>query len=349
MGSRRRGRLRGDAGVARLRGPAGASLEREACQGRRGKDGVRQVRAEGFVAAGFAHRTSRAGDPLLQTHVVIGNLARGGDGKWGALDSRLLYRHAKTAGYLYQAALRAELTERLGVEWGPVRNGYADLAGVRREVVEHFSERRAEVVEHMRERGARSARAAELAVLETRRRKEPPVPVERLREQWRARAAEHGLDREAVAALVGREVERRGERRPAPDELTEQASTFTRREVVQAVAAAQPDGASVERVEALADELLTRADVVELEPPEGNGPRERRFTTTGMLAVERGLVDGAEARRGEGAGVADRQAVDRTLGERRDLSAEQADAVRALTRSGDGVQVLRAAAGTGKT
>ena len=324
-------------------------LEGKACRGRRGKDGVRQVRAEGFVAAGFAHRTSRAGDPLLHTHVVVGNLARGEDGKWGALDSRLLYRHAKTAGFLYQAALRAELTERLGVEWGPVRRGCADLAGVPRSVIEHFSQRREEVVEHMREHGVHSARAAEVAVLETRRSKEAPEPIERLREQWRSRAAEHGLGREAVDALVGRELERLGDRRPAPDELTEQASTFTRRDVVQAVAAAQADGAPVERVEELADELLARADIVELQPIGGKGPNERRFTTTGMLAVERGLLDGADARRGEGAGLADRDAVAQTLDERRDLSAEQADAVRALTRSGDGVQVLRAAAGTGKT
>jgi Ti-type conjugative transfer relaxase TraA len=324
-------------------------LEGEACQGRRGKDGVRQVRAEGFVAAGFAHRTSRAGDPLLHTHVVIGNLARGEDGRWGALDSRLLYRHAKTAGFIYQAALRAELTERLGVEWGPVRRGCADLAGVPRGVIEHFSQRREEVVEHMRERGVRSARAAEVAVLETRRRKEPPEPIERLREQWRSRAAEHGLGREAVDALIERELERRGDRRPAPDELTEHASTFTRRDVVQAVAAAQADGAPVARVEELADELLARGDVVELQPIEGKGPIEPRFTTTGMLAVECGLLDGADARRGEGAGHADREAVAHTQDERRDLSPQQAEAVRALTRSGDGVQVLRAAAGTGKT
>jgi len=300
-------------------------LEGEACQGRRGKDGVRQVRAEGFVASGFAHRTSRAGDPLLHTHVVIGNFARGEDGQSGALDSRLLYRHAKTAGFIYQAALRAELTERLGVEWGPVRRGCADLAGVPRGVIEHFSQRRAEVVEHMRERGVHSARAAEVAVLETRRSKAPPVPIERLREQWRSRAAEHGLGREAVDALVGRELERRGDRCPAPDELTEKASTFKRRDVVQAVAAAQADGAPVERVEDLADEVLARADVVELQSIEGKGPVERRFTTIGMLAV------------------------DQTLDERRDLSVEQAAAVRALTRSGDGVQILRAAAGTGKT
>ena len=324
-------------------------LEREACQGRRGTDGVRQVRAEGFVSAGFAHRTSRAGDPLLHTHVVVGNLARGEDGKWGALDSRLLYRHAKTAGFVYQAALRAELTERLGVEWGPVRRGCADLAGVPRGVIEHFSQRRAEVLEHMRERGARSARAAEVAVLETRRSKEPALPVERLRELWRSRAAEHGLDRKAVDLLIGRELERRGERSPAPDDLTEQASTFTRRDLVQAVAAAQADGAAVERVEALADELLARVDVVELRPVDGRGPSERRFTTTGMLAVERGLLDGADRRRAEGAGLAVHEAVERTLEERSDLSAEQAQAVRAMTRSGDGVQILRAAAGTGKT
>ena len=47
--------------------------------------------------------------------------------------------------------------------------------------------------------------------------------------------------------------------------------------------------------------------------------------------------------------MANRDAVDQTLDERRDLSAEQAAAVRALTRSGYGVEVMRARAGTGKT
>jgi hypothetical protein len=46
-----------------------------------------------------------------------------------------------------------------------------------------------------------------------------------------------------------------------------------------------------------------------------------------MLEVERRLLDGAEARRSEGAGVATRDAVDQTLDERRDLSTEQAATV----------------------
>ena len=64
-----------------------------------------------------------------------------------------------------------------------------------REVIEHCSQRRAEVLAHMAARGERSARAAQIATLETRRRKDYDVPVDRLREEWRARAAEHGLDR----------------------------------------------------------------------------------------------------------------------------------------------------------
>ncbi len=42
------------------------------------------------------------------------------------------YHHAKTAGYLYQAHLRHELTVRLGVEWGPVEKGTADVVGIDR-------------------------------------------------------------------------------------------------------------------------------------------------------------------------------------------------------------------------
>jgi len=58
-----------------------ACVEREACRGRRGAGGVVQVRGNGFVAAAFCHRASRAGDPLLHTHVVAGNLTRGPDGR----------------------------------------------------------------------------------------------------------------------------------------------------------------------------------------------------------------------------------------------------------------------------
>src|SRR5205823_452243 len=83
-------------------------LEREAAVVRRGTDGVHQLAARGLIAAAFRHRTSRAGDPQLHTHVLVANAAQGPDGRFGALDGRLLYRHQRVAGALYQAQLRAE-------------------------------------------------------------------------------------------------------------------------------------------------------------------------------------------------------------------------------------------------
>ena len=98
-------------------------VEDEAVKVRRGKGGAVVEPGEGVVAAAYRHRMSRSLDPQLHTHVVCANVARGPDGRWTALDGRHLYEHAKTAGYLYQAHLRAEVRDRLGLEWGPGEQG----------------------------------------------------------------------------------------------------------------------------------------------------------------------------------------------------------------------------------
>ena len=227
-------------------------LEHEACMARRGHGGAVLVRGGGFVAAAFRHRSSRAGDPLLHTHIVIANATQGPDGRWSALDGRLLYRHAKTAGYLYQASLRAQLTERLGLRWHAVERGTADVVGVLRPVIDHFSRRRAEILEHMEARGERSARAAQVATLETRRRKVYGVPVDRLRAEWRALATEHGLGRFELRRVLRRGSLQRSSqpldglagRLLGEDGLTASQSTFTRRDVLQAVAELARDSAS---------------------------------------------------------------------------------------------------------
>ena len=103
-------------------------LEDEALFVRRGKGGARFEHAGGLIAAAYRHRMSRALDPQLHTHVVAANLARGEDGRYTALHHPSLYRAARTAGYLYQAHLRAAVRDRLGLEWGPVHKGAAELA-----------------------------------------------------------------------------------------------------------------------------------------------------------------------------------------------------------------------------
>ena len=139
-------------------------LEQVAAMGRRGSHGVTRIATSGFTAAAFRHRTSRAGDPVPHTHLVIPNVVEGVDGRWSSPEGRLLYTHGKSAGYVYQTLLRGELTRRLGVVWGPVRNGYADLVGTPAAVVRGFSSRRQDIEGRRevlaRERGDAAATAA---------------------------------------------------------------------------------------------------------------------------------------------------------------------------------------------
>jgi conjugative relaxase-like TrwC/TraI family protein len=347
-------------------------LEREAVQVRRGRGGWLKEHGGGLVAGAYRHRTSRAGDPQLHTHVVAANLARGADGRWTALHAAPLYTHAKTAGYLYQSALRDQLTHSLGVRWGAVSRGSAEITGVPGSVLEHFSQRRAEIREAMAQRGSAGSDAARVAALDTRRAKEYRVQETTIYEVWRARAAEHGLDRDAVAGLLGHEPPQPGEeqvRRAAAlmageAGLTARASTFTRREALQAWAEQHPQGAPVARVEALADTWLASELVVKVDGDAVARSRsgviatragtrvaevDERYSTPGMLETERRLVDASDERRATGAGVADPGAVETALAARPFLADEQAAMVRALTGSGDGVQVVLAKAGAGKT
>ncbi|TML03360.1 MAG: hypothetical protein E6G41_13830, partial [Actinobacteria bacterium] len=321
-----------------------AYLEREACRARRGHDGVVQVGGDGFVAAAFGHQTSRAGDPLLHTHVVVANRTRGPDARWTALDARPLYRHAKTAGYLYQARLRREVSDRLALDWGEVRKGSAELAGFSRELVEHFSRRRKEIVEQLALRGGHSPASAQAAALVTRKGKDYGMPTERLREQWRARAAEHGLDRERCKQLVASLPRPTVPDAVELDELTSRASTFTRRDVLQAVASAHRHGAPATVLETHVDALLAGPKVVPIAVPD----EEVRYTTLEQVRLERRLLETAHARCDADVARARDDLVEQAI-ERRSLGAEQAELVRALTSSGAGVEVVRAPAGAGNT
>ena len=181
-------------------------LEREACRVRRGRGGVRREVGEGLVAAAYRHRMSRAEDPQLHTHVVAANMARGTDGRWTALDATPIYQHAKAAGFLYQAHLRAAVRERLPwVRWGPVLNGMAEIEQIAPAVLREFSTRRRHIEERERDLVAAGVevgeRGREAIVHDTRGRKRYGIDTAPWRDVVRARAAEHGLGAREVEAL----------------------------------------------------------------------------------------------------------------------------------------------------
>src|SRR5665213_3429236 len=159
-------------------------LSTEACFVRRGAGGQELREANGFIGAAFRHRTSRAGDPQLHTHVVVPNLVRGSDGRWSAPDGRHLYQWQKVAGTLYQSALRAELAP-LGLAWDVRRNGLSEVRDIPKTALRMFSKRRSDIEQAMEQRGSTSSAGAAKAALATRPRKpDSGVAVDVLREGW---------------------------------------------------------------------------------------------------------------------------------------------------------------------
>jgi hypothetical protein len=239
------------------------------------------IATEGYVAASFTEYTSRADDPQLHTHVVVANKVKGTDGVWRTVDGRLLYRYQLAAGYLHEAVLRRELTERLGVRWQPVRNGMADIAGFTRPQIEAFSRRRYQLETWRQEQGLADTPAArQVAVLATRAPKQD-YPLAELEVEWRERAAEVGLTSDRLEQVMGggREVSRIDsealfERLASPDGLSRRASTFGRAEAVKEIAGGLPEGGTRQEIEHLAERFLATPEVVPLLPTANTEPTE---------------------------------------------------------------------------
>lgn len=320
-------------------------MEANACLTRRGKGGATFVKGNGFIAAGFMHRSSRNGDPQLHTHVLIANATQGPDGKWTRLYHPAIYEHAKTASYIYEAHLRHELTRTLGVEWQPVRKGIAEIKGFADEWLKAFSTRRAEILEAAGE-GA-SARARQVATLATRKGKETGLELGDLRQRWQSKAEEIGLDREAIAATMGREVELAVKLTLAQldREVTAHASHFDRRDAIQAVANLLPNGAPAHEVESAADAFLASESVVTV----AETAKGIRYTTTRIWELERQALEAAERMAAEPRGEAGELIAARVIATRPTLKPDQREMVRRLLAGREGIAVVIGEAGTGKS
>ncbi|MCL4448622.1 MAG: relaxase domain-containing protein [Actinobacteria bacterium] len=235
-------------------------LERQAVWVRRQENQARHMMsATGVVAAGFSHRINRALDPHLHTHVLVANLAHSPkDQGWSALAAKGLYRHAYSAGYLYQAHLRWEMSRRLGVSWGPVRSGCADLTLFDRKVIEAFSTRQAQIKKHLDEVGFSSRKASRVAALVTRAAKNPDIGFDQLLPVWQAKAESLGVDFDT------RTLFRPGRSSTlinSPDFINQliknfKQESFGRRELIRACSGMLADGAPVYAIERLVDRAL---------------------------------------------------------------------------------------------
>jgi AAA domain/TrwC relaxase len=315
------------------------------------------------LAVGFDHRTSREGDPLLHTHLVIANRVQGPDGRWTALDGRDLYRHRLAADAIYRATYQRELVRTLGVEWTATDTyGNRELQGMPEDLVRGFSKRTGQIDAALDRLAAddreRTPRLVKWVVHATRMRKEHESP-DTLYNRWRQEAAERGHDADTlVREVTGRTRDhsqdwtvsadatgRLFDRLAGPEGLTEHASTFTRPDVLVALGAGLA-GAGRAKLEELADRFLAERAVSVVAD---RALEERRWSTPDLLAVEQRLVAAATGRTDEQAARVSHQAVGEALAAHPTTGQDQQAMVRDLCQGGQGVAVVVGRAGTGKT
>jgi conjugative relaxase-like TrwC/TraI family protein len=364
-------------------------LTAHACVARLGRDGVdRQDGAQlGFLRAEFTHRCSREGDPQVHSHTILVNLLEAPDGRRAALDGGLLFQHAKAADGIYRAALRAELTRRLGVAWER-RDEQWEIAGIPPGLCREWSKRRSQITAALEARGLdpdmASGRAAQTAALATRHRKVRIGDGRSLHARFADEAIAAGHDPTDIlqAALhtgvqhgppCGPHVTRLLDAMTGPDGVTKQASSFSRRDAIIDLAARSAiHGVSADnaagRVETLVERLLrddrvvpvlapavrTASELLRVRDATGRIIRtvnqsERRYTTVDLLAAETELLYRATSRQDAGVARIPRRIVDQAVAARPTLDSDQQAMVRTLASSGAGVDVVVGKAGTGKS
>ena len=329
---------------------------------------------QGLMVAVFRQTTSRLDDPQLHTHVVISAKVQTDDGRWLALDARVLKHHQRALGGLYQSVLRAELTNRYGVGFAGIVKGQAEIAGVPTVLLEQFSKRSAQVsaalnvkVAEFRQREGRHPTKFEHAALEreaavdTRLRKTNKA-VPDLQARWRTEAAAIGITSESLGQSIAEAA--RAKLPPAKvsvdeviDELSSQRSAWHRLDVLRAVTdRLRPQSQiSGERWAQLLDRAVDRVleACVDLDPA-GDGPRRSsdgrsvwiepvaaQVTSEQVLAQEDAILTWALDAELEGPQPS------RTV-ERTGLDVLQADAASAVA-GGDRLVVIVGPAGAGKT
>ena len=207
----------------------------------------------GLTIGVFRQSTSRADDPQLHTHVVISSKVQTADGRWYALDGRVLKRHQQAFGYFYQSVLRAELTARYGVAFDPIVNGQAEIAGVPTELLHQFSKRAHDIAVEMdhrvaefidsngREPSHREFSAMEREASGDTRARKTGLGAAELRARWTREAATLGHDPVSLVDAVNAEAQRRPlEASPIAvadvlELLAERGSTWNRLDVLRAI------------------------------------------------------------------------------------------------------------------
>ncbi|NYV74528.1 MobF family relaxase [Streptomyces sp. UH6] len=338
----------------------------------------------GLLGWSVEHRAARPmgdgqpGDPHLHLHVVVANMGLCEDGEWRSIanSGRDLYRHASAADAFFKARVRALTAERFGVRRTQAEASRAwEVDGIPEQLRDRFSRRAALVDEQA---GEEATLADRLRVSAETRRAKHAADAAGMRESWRQRAETAGVDVDAMVAAAapgpdgpqgGAGIDGPpGPRIPPGDVaavvfhpetgVTASKKSFSRAELLAAVANALPDGIGPEArdLERLVDDVL-RVDgyaVALLDTGSTVMSSTARYTTRDVLDAEDVAVTQAQARFGDGTvKLTEDQAAAAmsvfAVAAGFELSAQQREVVTRLLTAGHGIDAVVGVAGAGKS
>ncbi|MFJ8982907.1 MobF family relaxase [Streptomyces sp. NPDC102282] len=345
-----------------------------------------RIATGGLMGWSVEHQAARPmgdgqpGDPHLHLHVTIPNLALCEDGQWRSIanSGQDLHRHASAADALFKARVRALTYARFGVRREQnEQTGAWEVTGIPERLRTEFS-RRATLVDQTA--GADASRQEKAKVsLQTKRAKHS-AGTAGMRESWRQRAQDTGVDVDAMVAAaapgppgpdggLGIDGPGNGPRIPPPADLaaivfhpetglTHSAKTFSRAQLLAAVGNALPNGidGGPGRLDELVDDVLDVAGYAVRVPDYGSTvmTSTARYTTQDILDAEAYVRDQALARHGEGrTALTEDQAAAAVdvfqVAVGFELSDEQSAAVARLLTAGHGIDTVVGVAGAGKS
>jgi len=307
---------------------------------RTGKGGENRENCK-LIHASWQHVTSRAQDPQLHTHCTVANMGLCEDGKFRTLETKQLYESKMAAGAIYRAELAAQM-QQMGLHVEKDRD-YFRISGSSQELESLYSKRSEEIKQAIEEKGVSGAKAAEIAALHTRTKKES-LSRQELFETWRIEAQEHNFSFENMQKVEEiAEFERKTDAEILR-ELTERQSTFKPQDLMQKVAINEAGNLDAAGVQQKAAELMESREIVQLKNQKTG---EIRLTTHEMLQLEKSMVERAETMHNTTTHAVKADSIESAV-KSRTLSEEQENALRHMT-SNNQISALVGIAGAGKS
>ncbi len=261
-------------------------LEKQAVA-RRGKGGVERESAK-LVAAAYEHSTSRAQDPQLHTHLLVANVCQRPDGTYGSLETKKMYEHKMAAGAIYRAELAAEM-QKMGFAVERESDSFR-IAGSSKELEKEFSKRREEIEKSLEESGFKSAKAAAVAALDTRTKKEVR-PRQELFAEWQEIGKEFEFDFDKLREAQAEEPPEMIEKEELLLKLTQRESAFKESEIWKHVAIESQGVFDASEIAQYVEDLKNSHELVKLTRENG----DERWTTREMIKLEKEMVSTAES------------------------------------------------------